>query len=468
MSVIEKVVDRAIGKGWAPASDKQAILNRIERLSQSYGFTPDDFGIAVCTESYGLNPKADNNSSSVNGCTGIIQFCPSKPRQAPGIKSIKGKKYNLKAIKNMSILQQLELTDNYYSEIISNSAKKNMPGVRLYFYVLLPVVAAQFDKIQPTENLKDFLTREYSASTAKLLNGQAARFYVGEKQNGVITINSVKAGLEKFAQTLLGEPVGFSSGGGNFTNSSNTISGTGGLGLNNPFGIITGTINGICPDMFPIEFSLKEAVTYKGCLNKIASSVMGGNSLAYPAQGMRINGAGSISLADYDPSVPIAPGSLGKPLNVSNMILTGNSGVYGAKRTSKRTGKPYWHSGQDYGTSDGSLGKEIIAVADGEIVNTSYIGGYDPGAVEMICPQLGNLFVRYGHVIPSVQVGQKVKKGDVLGKIGQYVSVKTGKKLGYPHLHLELRKDKGKGFSAWSPEQLRAETINPALYCKRK
>ena len=453
MSTIEKVVDRAIAKGWAPKEDRQPILAKIQQLSQKFGFTPDDFGIAVCTESYGLNPRADNKPKNRSGCTGIIQFCQDK--KTPGVKTIGKKKYNLKSIKNLSILQQLELTEQYYNVVIQKSYRSNMPGVRLYFFVLLPVVAAKFNTLDPNVNLKTQMPKY-----AHLMDGQAARFYVNETQNGVMTINSVKAGLEKFASTLLGEPITSSAGGASF-NSSNSISGTGGQGLEGGNGIITGVINGSCQDMFPVEFSLKEAVVYKGCLNKITSTVMGGNSLAYPAQGMRINGGGSISLADYDPSVPIAPGSLGKPMSSSKMTLTGRSGVYGSRRT-RKSGGYYWHSGQDYGAVGGSLGYEVIAVADGVVVNNKLVSGYTPGTVEIVSEHLGNLFVRYGHVTPSVQIGQQVKKGDVIAKIAPYPPP------GYPHLHLELRKDKGKGGSAYSPEQLRKETINPALYCKRK
>ena len=454
MSTIQKVVDRAISKGWAPASDRTAILTRINQLSQKYGFTPDDFGIAACTESYGLNPQADNGQ----GCVGIIQFCPN-PR-TPGVKTIGKKNYRLQQVKKFSLLKQLDLSDSYYDGIISKSARSNMPGVRLYFYILLPVIAHNFERYDPNQDLKTLLRNDprYGQRVARLLNGQAARFYVGQVQNANITINSVKQGLEIFAEKLLGEPVSFN--GQPSINSSNTINGTGGVGLNQPFGITTGIITGSCNDAFPLKFSLKEAITYKGCPGKITPAVMGGNSLAYPAQGMRLNGAGSISLADYDPSVPVAPGSLGKPLNSPRMSLTPNRGMYGAQRV-RSSGGFYWHSGQDYGVVGGSLGTEVLAVADGIVVNNKLVSGYNPGTVEIVSPQLGNLFVRYGHIIPSVRIGQEVKTGDVIGKVGPYPS-------GGPHLHLELRKDKGKGFSAFSVQQLKSETINPALYCKRK
>lgn len=451
-STINKVVDRAIKKGWIPENDRQPVLTKIQQLGQKFGFTPDDFGVAVCTESYGLNPKAGS------GCVGIIQFCQDY-RGTPGIKTIKGKRYSLNAIKKLSVLKQLELTESYYDEVILPSYRKNMPGVRLYFFVLLPVVANNFEEYDPNVDLKQQIASDprYSQKTANLLNGQAERFYVNNQRNGVITINSVKKGLEVFASQLLGEEVTSSAGG---TGSGFTTTPGAGPSLGGGFGITTGIITGDCNDVFPLEFNLKEAITYKGCLGKITPTTMGGSSLAYPSQGMRLNGAGSISLADYDPSVPVVPGSLGKPLDSPRMSLTGNRGVYGARRE-RKAGGYYWHSGQDYGVVGGSLGTPVLSVADGVVVNNKLVSGYTPGTVEIVSEQLGNLFVRYGHITPSVRIGQVVKKGEVIGKVAPYPD-------GYPHLHLELRKDKGKGGSAFSPEQLRRETINPALYCKRK
>lgn len=443
MSIIEKVIDRAIGKNWIPQRDKSAVLKRIQELGLKYGFTPDDFGIALCTESEGGNPGIKNSQ----GCVGIVQFCRDR---IPGVKEIGNKTYKLSSIRKMSFLQQLELTDDYYSRIISESAKKNMPGVRLYLYILHPVAARNFDEIDPNANLK---THPAIHPYGGLFNNQSTAFYVNKVKNGTITINSIKAGLEEKAAALLGEPITSSPAetGGSFSSSEGTRAAS-------EFGLITASINGKCNDIFPVKFGIKEALTYKGCLNKISASVMGGNSLAYPSQGMRVNGASNVSLADYDPSVPVTPGSLGKPMSSSRMILTS---PWGKVRT-RRSGGLYWHSGQDYGATGGSLGLEVIAVADGVVINNKLVSGYTPGTVEIVSPpELGNLFIRYGHITPSVQIGQQVKKGDVIGKIAPYPQ-------GGPHLHLELRKDKGKGGSAYSEQQLRAETLNPALYCKRK
>lgn len=454
MSVLEKVLTRAISKGWIPQSDKDEVVRKIQALGQKYGFTPDDFAIAACTESYGLNPTIHNGL----GCYGIIQFCPDRG----GVKSIKGKSYRVSEIAKLSVSQQLDLADGYYEGFITKEMTKNMPAVRLYLFILLPVAALSFDKLSATEDLRIQINNlpEYKGKKyGDLLLGQAAHLFVGKKKGGTITINSIKEGLDYFASQLLGETVSGSSAGTGSGSLGSSISSAASAAGGVLSGIISGVINGKCQEMFPIKFSLKEAITYKGCLSKVSSATMGGNSLAYPAQAMRVNGAGSVSLADYDPSVPIEPGALGKPLNANNTALTSPWG----KVRPRKSGGQYWHSGQDYaipGGNSATLGVEVLAVADGTIVNNKLVSGYNPGTVEQTCPQYGNLFIRYAHVIPSVEIGQQVKKGDVIAKIGPYPE-------GGAHLHLELRKDNGKGFSAYSEEELRSATLNPALYCKK-
>lgn len=95
---------------------------------------------------------------------------------------------------------------------------------------------------------------------------------------------------------------------------------------------------------------------------------------------------------------------------------------------------PRWgrmHKGIDI-AGGGIHGKSIVAAADGTVVRVSYdTGGY------------GNYFVidhgsgyttLYGHCSSvSVSNGQSVKKGQVVGKVGN-----TGRSTG-PHLHFEIR-----------------------------
>ena len=75
--VLEKTLDRAIEKGFMPASDKQAVMNKIIQLSIQHRFAPDDFARLTLMESDGMNPKASNSR-----CHGIIQFCDGPDRGA--------------------------------------------------------------------------------------------------------------------------------------------------------------------------------------------------------------------------------------------------------------------------------------------------------------------------------------------------------------------------------------------------
>lgn len=97
-------------------------------------------------------------------------------------------------------------------------------------------------------------------------------------------------------------------------------------------------------------------------------------------------------------------------------------------RVSPFTGRKEFHSGLDIANK---AGKKIIATADGTI---SYAGGK---------VYIGNLVVidhgygrvtKYGHLKKVlVKRGQKVKRGDVIGLMGN-----TGRSTG-PHVHYEVR-----------------------------
>lgn len=86
------------------------------------------------------------------------------------------------------------------------------------------------------------------------------------------------------------------------------------------------------------------------------------------------------------------------------------------------------HTGIDFRAAAGS---PILATAPGKVVAAEYNGGYG----NMVEVEHGNgLSTRYAHMSAiSVSVGQMVKTGSVLGKVGS-----TGRSTG-PHLHYETR-----------------------------
>lgn len=89
-----------------------------------------------------------------------------------------------------------------------------------------------------------------------------------------------------------------------------------------------------------------------------------------------------------------------------------------------------FHSGMDFRAISGSL---VLATANGTVTAADYNGGYG----NMVEVDHGNgLSTRYGHMSQIlVSVGQQVKAGDVLGRVGS-----TGRSTG-PHLHYEVRKN---------------------------
>lgn len=106
---------------------------------------------------------------------------------------------------------------------------------------------------------------------------------------------------------------------------------------------------------------------------------------------------------------------------------------------------PRWgtvHYGTDFGVQGGSGGEPIYAIKDGTVTASGPATGFGrwinidhPGSVG------GGLSV-YGHVIPEVNVGQKVAEGQRIGRIDPSQATNGGVS---PHLHLEFHR------YVWSP-----------------
>lgn len=102
---------------------------------------------------------------------------------------------------------------------------------------------------------------------------------------------------------------------------------------------------------------------------------------------------------------------------------------------------PAIHSGLDM---RGDVGDPVRATAAGKVETAGWNGGYG----KMVEIDHGNQFsTRYGHLSAiDVKVGQQVKPGDIIGKIGS-----TGRSTG-PHLHYETR--------------INDEAVNPQKFLK--
>jgi len=97
-------------------------------------------------------------------------------------------------------------------------------------------------------------------------------------------------------------------------------------------------------------------------------------------------------------------------------------------RTSPITGTRQFHEGLDIANK---VGSPVSAPADGTVIYVGYQSGYG----RTIKVQHGyGVVTLYGHLSKTaVEKGQRVKKGDVIGYVGN-----TGRSTG-PHLHYEVR-----------------------------
>jgi murein DD-endopeptidase MepM/ murein hydrolase activator NlpD len=104
-------------------------------------------------------------------------------------------------------------------------------------------------------------------------------------------------------------------------------------------------------------------------------------------------------------------------------------------------GRPAMHTGLDM---RGDTGDPVRATAAGTVVTAGWNGGYG----KMVEIDHGNQFsTRYGHLSAiDVKVGQKIKIGDIVGRLGS-----TGRSTG-PHLHYETR--------------INDEAVNPTRFLK--
>ena len=179
--VLEKTIDRAIEKGFIPAQDKQAVMNKIVQLSQEHRFAPDDFARLTLMESDGMNPKATNNR-----CHGIIQFCDGPDRGAASA----GFGANPKAILGHSVLQQLDMVGKYFDD----TGLKNFGPVGLDDLYLTVLTPAARNETRPNAALN-------------IPGQQAAYLHVNRDMRAPITRNSILAGLHQNANERLGVDV---------------------------------------------------------------------------------------------------------------------------------------------------------------------------------------------------------------------------------------------------------------------
>ena len=178
--VFERTLARAVERGFIPPHEADAVRERVARLGQDYGFSPDDFARVTLIESDGLNPAASNGR-----CHGIIQFCAGPGRGAASV----GYVANPQDIARTSVLQQLDLVDRYLQDVgLPRGGKVSLD--ELYLTVLTPAARSQRAPDAPLP----------------IAGVQARALYEGgQREGGAITRRSITQGLVRHAQERLSE-----------------------------------------------------------------------------------------------------------------------------------------------------------------------------------------------------------------------------------------------------------------------
>jgi hypothetical protein len=176
--VLDKTLERAVAKGFVPATQVSAVKDKILALADRYNFQPDDFARLSLMESGGMNPQASNGN-----CHGIIQFCNGPNRGAAAV----GFKDNPRAILGMGLLQQLDLVDRYFSQAGLRSNGPPLGLDDLYLTVLTP---AARQETRPDAPLP-------------IAGPQAKYLHVGQDTRSPITRNSILAGLHTLTNAIL-------------------------------------------------------------------------------------------------------------------------------------------------------------------------------------------------------------------------------------------------------------------------
>jgi murein DD-endopeptidase MepM/ murein hydrolase activator NlpD len=99
-------------------------------------------------------------------------------------------------------------------------------------------------------------------------------------------------------------------------------------------------------------------------------------------------------------------------------------------------GQEQMHGGIDLAPKDGKAGQPISSPVDGQVVMAGPMQGY--GKAVVVKRDDGHM-VLFGHVDPTVEIGTKIKQGDVVGKIGNMLGTTTGN-----HVEVKVLDPKGK------------------------
>jgi hypothetical protein len=180
-AVLNKTLERAVDKGYLSRAEQPRVYERILKLADDFNFDPDDFAHIAMMESDGLNPKATNGR-----CHGIIQFCEGPGRGAASVDKLG----QAASIRNMGVLDQLELVDKYFKDVgLVTGGQRKVQLDDLYLSVLTPAARAYRE---PNQSLP-------------IPGVQAAALHIDGQRHRPITRTSIMSGLIQNSQNRLGD-----------------------------------------------------------------------------------------------------------------------------------------------------------------------------------------------------------------------------------------------------------------------
>ncbi len=180
-AVLNRTLERAVDKGYLSQAEQPRVYARILKLADDFNFDPDDFAHIAMMESDGLNPKATNGR-----CHGIIQFCEGPGRGAASVDKLG----QAASIRNMGVLDQLELVDKYFKDVgLVTGGQRKVQLDDLYLSVLTPAARAYRE---PNQSLP-------------IPGVQAAALHIDGQRHRPITRTSIVSGLIQNSQNRLGD-----------------------------------------------------------------------------------------------------------------------------------------------------------------------------------------------------------------------------------------------------------------------
>lgn len=145
-------------------------------------------------------------------------------------------------------------------------------------------------------------------------------------------------------------------------------------------------------------------------------------------------------------STPVQPRKRVWPVSVKRGIIS----PFGAHRT-RQNGEARLHAGADLGAF---VGDKIVAITDGEVLH--FVTGFSLGAgLQAIAIRHPDAEYIYAEIMvaPGIQVGTRVKAGDVIGHVAKNSD-------GNSMLHIEAWTKAPKGFTEWIPGSKPAGLLN--------